>query len=148
MEPERSSLNSWTTPIQSTPQIPHEVTWHWALGRLILLKRAASKIAVIFHALPQPHSIGLSIVGLERCPLSLVSTTGELLERKNSGSGLEGEDYGRRDPSHWPRDTLCPQKLALTSPTSGDRSVGIVRSLTKAMELLLLLLLFTTLFWT
>jgi hypothetical protein len=26
------------------------------------------------------------------------------------------------------------QKLALTSPTSGGRSVGIVRSLTKAME--------------
>jgi len=31
--------------------------------------------------------------------------------------------------------------LALTSPTGGDRSVGIVRSRTKAMELLLLLLL-------
>jgi hypothetical protein len=28
------------------------------------------------------------------------------------------------------RDTLYPQKLALTSPTSGGRSVGIVRSLT------------------
>jgi hypothetical protein len=30
---------------------------------------------------------------------------------------------------------LCPQKLALTSPTSGGRSVGIVRSWTKATEL-------------
>jgi hypothetical protein len=29
---------------------------------------------------------------------------------------------------------LYPQKLALTSPTSGGRSVGIVRSRTKAME--------------
>ena len=29
---------------------------------------------------------------------------------------------------------LCPQKLALTSPTGGDRSVGIVRSRTKATE--------------
>ena len=29
---------------------------------------------------------------------------------------------------------LYPQKLALTSPTSGGRSVGIVRSLTKATE--------------
>jgi hypothetical protein len=28
-----------------------------------------------------------------------------------------------------------PQKLALTSPTSGGSSVGIVRSLTKATEL-------------
>jgi hypothetical protein len=27
----------------------------------------------------------------------------------------------------WPRDTLYPQKLALTSPRSGGRSVGIVR---------------------
>ena len=31
---------------------------------------------------------------------------------------------------------LYPQKLALTSPTGGGRSVGIVRSLTKATELL------------
>jgi hypothetical protein len=36
---------------------------------------------------------------------------------------------------------LYPQKLVLTSPTSGCRSVGIVRSCTKATELLLLLLL-------
>jgi hypothetical protein len=36
-------------------------------------------------------------VGLERGPLSLVSTTEELLERKSSGSGLERREYGRRD---------------------------------------------------
>jgi hypothetical protein len=30
---------------------------------------------------------------------------------------------------------LYPQELALTSPTSGGRSVGIVRSRTKATEL-------------
>jgi hypothetical protein len=35
-------------------------------------------------------------VGLERGPLSLVITIEELLERKNSGSGLENRDYGRR----------------------------------------------------
>jgi len=29
---------------------------------------------------------------------------------------------------------LYPQKLALTSPTGGGRSVGMVRSLTKATE--------------
>jgi hypothetical protein len=29
---------------------------------------------------------------------------------------------------------LCPQKLALTSPTNGVSSVGIVRSLSKATE--------------
>jgi hypothetical protein len=73
-------------------------------------------------------------VGLERGPLSLVSTTEELLGRKSSGSGLENRDYGRRDPSSWPRGTLYPQKLALTSPTSGGRSVGKVRSRTQATE--------------
>jgi hypothetical protein len=45
------------------------------------------------------------------------------------------EINGRGDPLRWPRDTpLYPQKLALTSPTGGGRSVGIVRSRTKAME--------------
>jgi hypothetical protein len=39
-----------------------------------------------------------------------------------------------RDPSRWPRGTLYPQKLAITSPTSGGRSVGIVRSRTQTME--------------
>jgi hypothetical protein len=41
-------------------------------------------------------------VGLERGPLSLVSTTEDLLERKSSGSGPENRDYGREDPSRWP----------------------------------------------
>jgi hypothetical protein len=39
-------------------------------------------------------------VGLERHPLSLVTTIEELLGRKGSGSGLENLEYGRRDPSH------------------------------------------------
>jgi hypothetical protein len=30
-------------------------------------------------------------------------------------TGLENRDYNRRDPSRWPRGTLYPQKLALTS---------------------------------
>jgi hypothetical protein len=37
-------------------------------------------------------------VGLERDPLSLVSTTEELLGRKGSGSRLENREYVRRDP--------------------------------------------------
>jgi hypothetical protein len=36
-------------------------------------------------------------VGLERGPLSLVSTFKGLLERKDSGSGLEIREYGRRE---------------------------------------------------
>jgi hypothetical protein len=74
---------------------------------------------------------------LERGPLSLVSTTEELLDKKkSSGSCLENREYGRRDPSRWPRVTLYPQKLAITSPTSGGRSVDIVRSRTQTMEFL------------
>jgi hypothetical protein len=73
-------------------------------------------------------------VGLERGPLSLVSTTEELLERKSSGSYLENREYGRNDQSHCPRSTLYPQKLTLTSETSGGGSVGIVRSRTQATE--------------
>jgi hypothetical protein len=38
-------------------------------------------------------------VGLERGPLSLVTTTEELLERESSVSSLESREYGRRDPS-------------------------------------------------
>jgi hypothetical protein len=66
-------------------------------------------------------------VGLERGPLSLVSTTEELRGRISMGSGLENRDYGRRDQSSWRRGILYSQKLALISPTSGGRSVGMVR---------------------
>jgi hypothetical protein len=38
-------------------------------------------------------------VGLERGPLSLISTTEKLLERKSSSSGLENREYGSRDTS-------------------------------------------------
>jgi hypothetical protein len=34
----------------------------------------------------------------------------------------------------WLRSTLYPQKLAITSPTSGGRSVGVFRSRTQTME--------------
>jgi hypothetical protein len=43
----------------------------------------------------------------------------------------KAEINGRGDPLRWPRDILYPQKLPLTSPTSGGRSVGIVRLGTK-----------------
>jgi hypothetical protein len=39
------------------------------------------------------------VVGLERGPLSLVSTTEELLGSNSSGSGLESREYGRRKSS-------------------------------------------------
>jgi hypothetical protein len=37
-------------------------------------------------------------VGLERGPLSFVTTIEELLGRKSRGPGLENRDYGRGDP--------------------------------------------------
>jgi hypothetical protein len=70
--------------------------------------------------------------GLERGLLRLASTTEELLERNSSGSGLENREYGRGDPPR--RTRSITQKLALTSPTSGGRSVGIVHSRTRATE--------------
>jgi hypothetical protein len=60
----------------------------------------------------------------------------EPFARNSSASGLGHREYGTEDPLRW-RDALYPRKLALTSPTSGGRSVGIVRSLTKATELIL-----------
>jgi hypothetical protein len=71
-------------------------------------------------------------VGLERCPLSLVSIIGELLEWKSSGSGSRKPRFtavGIRCAAH-----ALPAKLAVTSPTSGGRSVGLVRLRTKATE--------------
>jgi hypothetical protein len=53
------------------------------------------------------YQIFWKVMGLERGPLNLVSTTEELLGRRSSGSGLEEiREYGRREPSCWPRGTL------------------------------------------
>jgi hypothetical protein len=74
------------------------------------------------------------VVGLERGPLSLVSTTEEILDRKVAASVYKTENtaIGIRHADH-----VAPsirKKLAITSPTSGGRSVGIVRSQTQTME--------------
>jgi hypothetical protein len=44
------------------------------------------------------HTVQIKVVVLERGPLSLMSTTEELLGRKSSGSCLENQKFGRRDP--------------------------------------------------
>jgi hypothetical protein len=88
------------------------------------------KSRVRFPALPD-------FLGLEPDLLSLVSTTEELLARKSSDSGLENRKYDRSDPLCWPSNTLYPQKLALTSPTSCSRSVDEVHSQTKPRSFLL-----------
>jgi hypothetical protein len=42
------------------------------------------------------YQIFWEVMGLERSPLSLVSTIEKLLGRKSSGSGLENREYGRK----------------------------------------------------
>jgi hypothetical protein len=65
-------------------------------------------------SIPGATKIFWEVLGLERGPLSLVSTIEELHGRNSSGSGLENQEYGSGDPLLWPRYTLYPQKLALT----------------------------------
>ena len=74
-------------------------------------------------------------MGLERGLLSLVRSTEELFEYKSSGSRSRKQRLtavGTHCADHV--TPLYPQKLALISPTGGGRSVGIVRSRTKATE--------------
>jgi hypothetical protein len=79
---------------------------------------------------------------LKDFPRSSASGTGSTQPReynwatwkKSSGCGLEIREYGRGDSLCWPRGTLYPQTLALTSQTRAGRSVGIVRSRSQATE--------------
>ena len=62
------------------------------------------------------------------------------MNEKVAAPGLENRDLtavGTRYADHV--TPLYPQKLALTSPTGGGRSVGIVRVRTKATEFSLVL---------
>jgi hypothetical protein len=74
------------------------------------------------------------VVGLERGPLILVSTTEELLDRKVAAPVWKSENTAVGN-SH--ADHVAPsihKKLAITALTSGGRSVGIVLSRTQTME--------------
>jgi hypothetical protein len=79
------------------------------------------------------YQIFWKVMGLEQGPLSLMGTIKEMLGRKSSCSGLEYREYsiGIRYATH---NTLCPQNLALTSPTSCSCLVCIVCSRTEAAE--------------
>jgi hypothetical protein len=65
-------------------------------------------------------------VGLEWGPHSLVNNLRSYLNEIVAAPGLENRSYDRRDSLRWRSDTLYPLKLALTSLTGGDRSIGIV----------------------
>jgi hypothetical protein len=62
------------------------------------------------------------------------------LNEELAGPVYKTEINGRGHSLRSPRNSLYPQKLALTSETSGLRSVGIVRLRTKATEFSLLVL--------
>jgi hypothetical protein len=66
-------------------------------------------------------------VGLERGPLSLVSTTEEVLGRNSSGSGLENREYGRRRSVVLTTQQPLSVKVGTNFDESGSSSVGIVR---------------------
>jgi hypothetical protein len=74
------------------------------------------------------------VVCLERGPLSLVSTTEELFDGKVAAPVWKTKNttVGFRHADHVA--SSIRKKFAITSPTSDDRSVGIVLSRTKTME--------------
>jgi hypothetical protein len=83
----------------------------------------------------QRYQIFWEVLCLERGPLSLVRITEELLEWKSSGSGIENREstaVGIRCAGH--ATPSIRKRLAITSPTSGGRSVDIVRLRTKTTE--------------
>jgi hypothetical protein len=119
-----------------TPEYPDSVTgWGWTCRGSVLALWSSGQSSWLqtqssgFDS--RHYQIFWEAVGLERGPLSLVNTTEELLGRRSSGSGIEIREYGRGDPLRWRRYTLYQQTLALTSPTVGGRSVGIIRSRTQ-----------------
>jgi hypothetical protein len=98
---------------------------HWCSGQSSWLQIQRSRVR--FPALPD-----FLVVGLERGPLSLVSTIEELLGRSSS-SGIQIWHYAfRGSAALTTRRPSIRKMLALTSPTNSGRLVGIVRTRTQA----------------
>jgi hypothetical protein len=68
-------------------------------------------------------------VGLERGPLSLVSTIEELRDRKGGGSGLENPNYDRRGSARLTSRHPLSAKVG-TNFAKKQRSLGRYSSLT------------------
>jgi hypothetical protein len=81
-----------------------------------------------------PGTTRKKIVGLKRGPLSLVSTTEELLDIKVAAPVWKTEDTAVEiRQADYVAPSIC-KTMAITSPTSGCRSVDIFRLRTQAME--------------
>jgi hypothetical protein len=80
------------------------------------------------------YQIFREVVGLERGPLSLVTTIEEVLERKVAAPVKKSENTAVRIRHADTWHPLSTEKLTLTSPTSDCRSVGIDSSRTQATE--------------
>jgi hypothetical protein len=127
------------------------------IGKILLNCTASCRIYKLLYTVPQkPVTLKYSNIltrirgTQERCWLRRYATNRNVVGSNSDNAkvyfkfakflpatGLGNQEYGRRDTSHWPRDTLYSQMLTLTSPTRGDHSVGIVRWRTYAMELFL-----------
>jgi hypothetical protein len=68
-----------------------------------------------------------------------MSTIEELVGQNSSGSGLEIREYGRRDPSRWPHDTLYPQNVG-TNLANNRRTLSRSSSLTEFSLVLVLII--------
>jgi hypothetical protein len=99
----------WTSfPFASTPTLSRPCSAPTKVFLTIVKRRVGLKFLLRSRGpgfYSRRYQIVREIVGLERRPLSLVSTIEELLGRNNSGFGLEKRQYGRGDPLRWPRDT-------------------------------------------
>ena len=112
----------------------------WSSGQSFWLQIQRSRVR--FPALPDFLSSSGSGTGSTQ-PREI--NWGATWIKKVAAPGLEKQRLtavGTRCADHV--TPLYPQKLALTSPTGGGRSVGIVRSRTKATEMYVLMIQYLT----
>jgi hypothetical protein len=124
-----------TVPLRLKPSSSN----NYILWPPLLSSEQASRLQIQrsgFHS--RRYQILWELVGLEQGALNLVSTTEELLGKDSSVFGLENREYcvGIRCTNH------ATPSIRRASPTSDGRSVGVVRSRTKAREFSSLHLLF------
>jgi hypothetical protein len=99
-------------------------------GHVVRVPGCGSRCPVLYS---QHYQILWEVVGLERGPLSLVSITEELLDRKVAATVKKSEITAVGIHCVDNTTPLYLQNLAPTSPTSSSHSVGIVCSWTRAV---------------